>query len=66
MVEQNKRRHLGWKFREVAKLGKASDNDQSCRNLSFWHYLFKALDWEAGIKIELTINLRGMSNNNRK
>ena len=43
MVEQNKRKNLSQKFREVAKLGKASDNNQSCRDYPFWYDLFKNL-----------------------
>ena len=41
MAEQNKRRNLRWKFKEVAKLGKASDNDQSRSEWTFWYDLPK-------------------------
>ena len=35
------RKNLRWNFREMAKLGKASDNDQSCSEWPFWYDLFK-------------------------
>ena len=41
MAEHNKRRNLSQKFRDVAKLDKALDNDQTCRVYPFWYDLFK-------------------------
>ena len=46
MAEQNKRRNLTLNFRELAKLGKVTDKDQTCSEWLFWYDLFK--NWIAG------------------
>ena len=46
MAEQSKRKNLRWKFKELAKVDKASDNDQSCSEWPFWYVLPK--NWIAG------------------